>query len=75
MFSLNCNEVTNYFNRTMRIREFILIFFKNINIIFIKQNSTFYITIILIYASMFSQHFKEVNDHINRFIYLLLRLN
>ncbi len=75
MFSSGCSEVINYLNRTMRVREPALIFFKDTDIVFTEQNSTSYTTITLVHASMFSQLFKEVDDHINRFIYLLLRLN
>lgn len=54
MFFSGCSEVTSYFNRIMRVRKLALIFFKNINIVFTEQNSTFYTTIILMHALIFS---------------------
>jgi len=70
MFSSDRSEVTSYFNCTMKVQESASIFSQNSDIVSTEQNSTFYTTITSVHALMFSQHSEEVNDHINRSVYL-----
>ena len=65
--------VTSYPNRTMRVREPAPIFFEDTDIVPAEQNSTSYTTATSVHASVFSQHSREVGDHINRPTYLPLR--
>lgn len=73
MSSSGCSEVTSHPNRTMRVREPAPIFFEDTDIVPTEQNSTSYTTATSVHASVFSQHSREVGDHINRPTYLPLR--